>query len=223
MNILFVVDEIPTPDRNSADFRLSLLMSMLCEEHEVWVAVLGLERQAERLGAESLARTGVALLSREEERYRLLARNMPYYPGVPFTNFLHDGGNLNTGGYALHGAPWHRWSETVTRRETIRRYSAGCINLPNWERMVGNYTLPVDEFVFRWLGAFPNPAIDRHYISPDPDPVRIYSQTNIYQELFDYPAPNSVLYSGYNWGDVLELIDQRAVDAPDSFFEPTLL
>lgn len=56
MNILFVVDEVPTPDRNSADFRLSLLMSMLCEEHEVWVAVLGQERQAERLGAESLAR-----------------------------------------------------------------------------------------------------------------------------------------------------------------------
>ncbi len=154
---------------------------------------------------------------------RLLARNMPYYPGVPYTNFLHDGGTLNTGGFALHGAPWHRWSETVTRRETLRRYSAGCINLPNWERTIGEYTLPVDEFVFRWIGDFPNPASDRHYIPPNYTPVLIFSHYNIYQDLFNFPAPTSVRYSGYNWGDVLELIDATEVTAPDSFFEPTLL
>jgi hypothetical protein len=152
----------------------------------------------------------------------LMTRNMPHYPGVPFTNFLHDGSNLNSEGYALHGAPWHRWTETVTRRETLRRYSHGCINLPNWQRTVGNYTLPVDEFVFRWIGGFPDMAHEIHHIRAN-RPVRIYSANNIYQAVFNYEPPDSVRVRGGNWNDVLHTLDEQPINAPDSFFEPTLL
>lgn len=152
----------------------------------------------------------------------LITRNMPHYPGVPFTNFLHDGTNLNSEGYALHGAPWHRWSETVTRRETIRRYSHGCINLPNWEQTVGDFTVPVDEFVFRWTGGFPNPESERHYIRANTI-VRVYSHNNVYQDVFAYQPPDSVLRSGKGWNEILNALDQKEVSAPPSFFEPTLL
>ncbi|MFO7323442.1 MAG: L,D-transpeptidase family protein [Chloroflexota bacterium] len=152
----------------------------------------------------------------------LITRNMPHYPCVPYTNFLHDGSNLNHEGYAIHGSPWHRWSETVTRRETLRRYSNGCINLPNWNRQIGDYNLPVDEFIFRWIGGFPDPAHECHHTRTN-QPVRIYSANNLYQTVFEYTAPDSVRVRGGNWNDVLHAFDAKDIDAPESFFEPTLL
>lgn len=56
MNILLVVDSYPTPDRNSADFRLTRLLQLLARAHDVWVCVLGEQRQVERIGAEAVAR-----------------------------------------------------------------------------------------------------------------------------------------------------------------------
>lgn len=61
MNILLVVDSYPTPDRNSADFRLTRLLMMLCHSHEVWVCVLGAQRQIERIGTDGVARYRDAL------------------------------------------------------------------------------------------------------------------------------------------------------------------
>jgi hypothetical protein len=179
-------------------------------------------------GTNAILKTPVVLNMAATPRGRLyvnrvlLARNMPRYPGVPYTNFLHDGSNLNSEGYALHGAPWHRWSETVTRRETLRRYSSGCINVPNWTRTIGDYTMPVDEFVFRWIGGFPDPAHEIHHIRTN-QPVRIYSANNLYQTVFDYQPPDSVRVQGGNWNDVLQVFDEQPVEAPESFFEPTLL
>lgn len=154
----------------------------------------------------------------------LVTRNMPYYPGVPYTNFLHDGGDLNQIGYAIHGAPWQRWEETVNRRETIRRYSAGCINVPNWTQPIagGRFTMPVDEFVFRWIGGFPNPDSELTHFHTSVDVVRIWSATNLHADVFNYTPPDSVRYSGYYWQDVLNNMDQKPLDAPASYFEPTL-
>lgn len=56
MNVLLVIDSYPTPDRNSADFRLSRLLSMLCQQHALWVCVLGEKRQASQIGADAVAR-----------------------------------------------------------------------------------------------------------------------------------------------------------------------
>lgn len=179
-------------------------------------------------GPNAILKTPVVLNMAQTPRGRLyvnrvlMARNMPRYPSVPYTNFLHDGSSLNSEGYALHGAPWHRWSETVTRRETLRRYSSGCINLPNWQRTIGQYTMPVDEFVFRWIGGFPDPAHEIHHIRAN-QPVRIYSANNLYQTVFDYEPPESVRVHGGNWNDVLNAFDEQQLDAPESFFEPTLL
>ncbi len=56
MNFLLIVDSLPTPDRNSADFRLTRLLQLLAQSHAVWVCVLGEQRQVERIGAEAVAR-----------------------------------------------------------------------------------------------------------------------------------------------------------------------
>jgi hypothetical protein len=154
----------------------------------------------------------------------LMTRNMPHYPGVPYTNFLHDGKNLNSVGYAIHGAPWQRWEETVNRRETLRRYSHGCINVPNWVQSFGDgrYTMPTDEFVFRWIGGFPNPEIETHHHVDGDTIVRVFAGNNIYQHVFDFNPPESVLRSGNYWQDVLDTLDRRPLDAPSSFFEPIL-
>jgi hypothetical protein len=149
-------------------------------------------------------------------------RNMPHYPSVPYTNFLHDGTNLDTGGYAIHGAPWHRWSETITKRETIRRYSHGCINLPNWTLKIDKYNMPVDEFIFRWIGGFPNPGTDLLYLPKTPV-VRVYAHNQVHQDVFKYPAPDSLKFIHKDWNDVLASLDAKQIDAPPSFFEPTLL
>lgn len=179
-------------------------------------------------GATAILKTPIVLNMAATPRGRLYVnrvlatRNMPHYPCVPYSNFLHDGSTLNTEGYAMHGAPWHRWSETVTRRETLRRYSHGCINLPNWSRQVAGYNLPVDEFIFRWIGGFPDPAQELHHTRTN-QPVRIYSANNLYQTVFEYTAPDSVRVRGGNWNDVLHSFTEKGLDAPESFFEPTLL
>ena len=39
----------------------------------------------------------------------------------------------------------------------------------------------------------------------------------------DDQTPDSVRYNGSNWNDVLHAFDLQPLDAPESFFEPTLL
>jgi len=41
--------------------------------------------------------------------------------------------------------------------------------------------------------------------------------------VFEYTAPDSVRVRGGNWNDVLHAFDAKDIDAPESFFEPTLL
>lgn len=151
-----------------------------------------------------------------------MARNMPNYPGVPYSNFLHDGGALHEVGYAIHGAPWHLWSQTVTKRETLRRFSHGCINLPNWERPIADLTMPVDEFVFRWMGGTPSVADEIVYL-PQENVTRVYAHNNPLADVFNFGPPSSLRAQGYNWNDVLQNFLNKNLDAPDSFFEPTLL
>ncbi|MBC7810957.1 MAG: L,D-transpeptidase, partial [Burkholderiales bacterium] len=146
----------------------------------------------------------------------LMARNMPNYPGVPYTNFLHDGNELNQEGFAIHGAPWHLWNETVTEWETIRRYSHGCINIPNWTVPIGNYELPVDEFIFRWISGFPRPGQDRVHFTTDT--VRILSMNNPYSEVFDYSIFDTMRFTNTNWGDILRVWEEKPLDAPERFF-----
>jgi len=63
MNLLIVSDFLPTPDRNSADFRLMRLMAMLLSAHRVFYCAPGEQRQAAKLGAEAIARYREALVT----------------------------------------------------------------------------------------------------------------------------------------------------------------
>jgi hypothetical protein len=174
-------------------------------------------------GLKPILKTPIVLNSLATPRGRLyvnrvmVARNMPTYPGVPFTNFLHNGSDLHEIGYAIHGAPWHVWEETVTEWETIRRYSHGCINIPNWKMPIGRFELPVDEFIFRWIGGFPNPGgSDTSYFKPDV--VRVMSVNNPYEDLFFYSVIDAVQKEGGNWNHALRAWEDKKVDAPERFF-----
>ncbi|MBK6472922.1 MAG: glycosyltransferase [Betaproteobacteria bacterium] len=56
MNLLVITDLLPTPDRNSADFRFARLLGMLAGQHSVWLCVLGQVRQTRAIGAEAVGR-----------------------------------------------------------------------------------------------------------------------------------------------------------------------
>jgi glycosyltransferase involved in cell wall biosynthesis len=51
MDVLFVADALPMPDRNSADFRLARLLGLLAARTPTGYVALGQARQAERIGA----------------------------------------------------------------------------------------------------------------------------------------------------------------------------
>jgi glycosyltransferase involved in cell wall biosynthesis len=56
MNLLFIADAVPMPDRTSADFRFSALMAMIAEKHEVFYYAIGEKRQVAEFGEESVER-----------------------------------------------------------------------------------------------------------------------------------------------------------------------
>ena len=64
MNVLVVADTFPTPDRNAADFRLSVLLGMVAEKHAVFYCALGEKRQDEAIGSEDIKRYRHALQAR---------------------------------------------------------------------------------------------------------------------------------------------------------------
>jgi glycosyltransferase involved in cell wall biosynthesis len=64
VNILIVADAYPAPDRNSADFRLSTLLSMLAQEHAVFYCAIAERRQVEAIGKADVERYRDALPAR---------------------------------------------------------------------------------------------------------------------------------------------------------------
>jgi len=149
-----------------------------------------------------------------------MARNMPNYPSVPYSYFLHGSDYLDRGGYAVHGSPWHLWSETVTERTTLQRLTHGCINLPDWPIPIPHYgkVMRPDEFVFRWNGGFTDPAKDLVYQVPGRDPVRIYSVNNMVQDLPGYTLTNSARAAGAGWGDLIRAVNAKDLDVPDFYY-----
>lgn len=142
-----------------------------------------------------------------------LSRSMQAWaPGVPFTVFFH------IDGYAIHGAPWQRWIETVTLENFRTRISAGCINLPNWGVTLGDYTRPLDELFFRWVGSVVNPSVDVYEHPRDGyQAMRIFS-VDWLADLPNYALPAEVGRQGVRWGDVINSIERTAPLAPPSFF-----
>jgi len=64
VNILVIADTLPTPDRNSADFRFSALLGMLAEKRSVFYCAVGESRQIDAIGAENVRRYRDNLLAR---------------------------------------------------------------------------------------------------------------------------------------------------------------
>ncbi|HLA44790.1 MAG TPA: L,D-transpeptidase, partial [Aggregatilineales bacterium] len=133
-------------------------------------------------------------------------------PGVPFTAFFH------VDGYAIHGSPWQRWEETVNRANLSKRISAGCINIPNWMVSLGDYTRPMDELIFRWLGGLVNPQTEVYEF-----PVEEYQFMRVYvvdryQDLLPYNMPEKVVEARITWDRIMDDIIDIDPLAPDSFF-----
>ncbi len=150
-----------------------------------------------------------------------LARDMPNYPGVPYTCFLHGSDYLDESGFAIHGAPWHLWSETVRQYTLIRRVTHGCINVPDWPVRIEHLgeTMRPDEFIFRWAGGMPNPAEDRVVLDPGDVPVRVYGFDNPLQEIWNYPRPPSLYGLGVNWRMIMDAREAKPLDVPEYFYE----
>ncbi len=141
------------------------------------------------------------------------ARSMqPWAPGVPFTSFF------GAEGYALHGAPWQRWDTTVNRTTLVNRSSAGCVNIPNWLVQSGTYTRPADELLFRWVGGIeqPHEAVFEYPTETNPA-LRIYNVDHA-PNLRGYVRPAALHRRGLAWDDVIDLMESRPLQAPDSFF-----
>jgi hypothetical protein len=158
---------------------------------------------------------GMALMQRA-----YLTRDMPNYPGVPYTYFLHGSSYLNESGFAIHGAPWHLWSDTVRQRAVVRRLTHGCINVPDWEIPIPYYdqTMRPDQFVFRWAGGFPNPESETTWMNNSATPVRVYLVNNPHRELWEYWRHDGLTILRADWGDVLDALDAKSVDAAEVFF-----
>lgn len=141
------------------------------------------------------------------------ARSMQAWaPGVPFTVFFHNEG------YAIHGAPWQYWGSTVTRDNIFDRTSAGCVNVPNWIMTLGNYTRPVDELIFRWVGGLRRPADDVfEYPNNDYPATRIFA-VDYLDDLRPHYRPQGMLNHNVTWDTVIENINRAELTAPDSFF-----
>ena len=150
-----------------------------------------------------------------------ISRDMPNYPGVPFSTFLQGNQYLNQTGFAVHGSPWHLWAETVREETILRRFTHGCINLPNWVIPIRylDREMRVDEFIFRWAGGFTNPATETVYINGTCSPVRLLALDNLQRDIYDYAVFSSLRVSKANWNDVLAAVTQKPIDAPDSFFQ----
>ena len=56
MNVLVVADAFPMPDRTSADFRLTELLSMIAQEHHVFFFAISAQNQIAALGKDEVAR-----------------------------------------------------------------------------------------------------------------------------------------------------------------------
>jgi len=150
-----------------------------------------------------------------------LARNMPNYPGVPFSCFLHGSEYLDRMGFAIHGAPWHLWDETVRQYTLIRRVTHGCINVPNWPVEIpylGKVMRP-DEFIFRWAGGMPDPAEQRVAFDPNGNPVRVYGFDNALQEVWSYARPPSLYAHGVGWREIMDAREAKPLDVPPYFYE----
>jgi glycosyltransferase involved in cell wall biosynthesis len=56
VNVLILADAFPTPDRNSADFRLTRLMAAIAADHDVYFVAVSENAQVDALGSQDVAR-----------------------------------------------------------------------------------------------------------------------------------------------------------------------
>ncbi len=142
-----------------------------------------------------------------------LARSMqPWAPGVPFTAFF------DNEGFAIHGSPWQRWEQTVNQEVITKRTSAGCINIPNWVVTVGDYTRPLDELLFRWLGGMEQPEANVfEYPSKNYPAVRVIVADYL-EDLKGYVLPSGMASAKIGWAEVIAKIEEAPLTAPRTYF-----
>jgi hypothetical protein len=75
-----------------------------------------------------------------------------------------------------------------------------------------------DEFIFRWAGGFPNPANELVYLNTSYDAVRVIALNNMYREIYDVNVLPPVREHGMGWKDIMHILENKTVDAPDYYF-----
>jgi hypothetical protein len=196
-----------------------LLDSRCRPEHKLLVVDIGRLQLGLLEGGNVVFQTPIALNDRSTPRgsypiiNRWLCRHMQAWaPGVPFASFFHSEG------YAIHGAPWQRWQETVTQSNLWTRTSAGCINIPNWTIDIGYYRRPVDELIFRWLGGMTTPeSAVLEYPSAGYNQVRVFVVDRL-SDLQAHQLPDSIAQRGVTWSQVIANLQYVAPLALPTFF-----
>jgi hypothetical protein len=72
--------------------------------------------------------------------------------------------------------------------------------------------------VFRWAGGFPNPESETTWMNNSATPVRVYLVNNPHRELWEYWRQDGLTILRADWGDVLDALDAKSVDAAEVFF-----
>lgn len=141
------------------------------------------------------------------------ARSMqPWAPGVPFTAFF------DNQGFAIHGSPWQRWEQTVNKTTILKRTSAGCINIPNWVVNVGEYTRPIDELLFRWLGGMEQPEANVFEYPSETYPAVRVIVADYLEDLKGYILPQGMVSAKIGWPTVIAQIEAAPLIAPETYF-----
>ena len=140
--------------------------------------------------------------------------NMAYYPGVPFV--MNFGINQELGIQAIHGAPWQKSNLTLRNGVAETRITGGCVNLPNWTIDVGEYEMPVDEFIFRWSGGMNDPRNIYEYRNDSSQDVVRVIVVNGYDDLTRYYR--AFQQFGTTAGNVFRAIEETPLNVPDYYY-----
>jgi len=121
-------------------------------------------------------------------------------------------------GQAFYSAPWEWWTETVVQSFNKMRYSDGNIRVPNWIVDVPGYgKARVDQFMFRWMGGFNDPAADMNELAVKPI-VRVYGVRTKMRELYTLGLPLGLRNEGQGWDDIIASFQAAPLNVPDSYY-----
>jgi hypothetical protein len=107
----------------------------------------------------------------------------------------------------------------VNQTNLHKRFSAGCVNVPNWPVQLGDYYGPLDELIFRWFGGMTQPEANVYEFGTKEHPtVWIYVVDSL-AGLYPLPLSARVSGVGISWADIIHQVENTPLTVPPSFYE----